>query len=313
MLRWRPAGKIVLCLAVVGLLAEVSPAAVIQLKNSKTVEGEIGAITDNDVTVEIPGLGLMTFRIDEVASINGEPVQAQTEAGGQKGGNAAIHYSKAFDLLLFPTSKEQQDAIQAVIEGGWGQDSQEFESLLKQNEAFLSAFQSGLAPERCDFSFGMDPALKTLPHVVKTRDSTYLVLLQGRYQEHLGNIDSAIDSYLSLLTYAQHVGQTRRFVAVMLVEAIEQLAFQRLREYVTSPEASQDRCKKIVEFLSWYEDARPTVSQLREIEREAQADEKALVPWVPFDDTPFKKGEKKYRASGQDLKELRVAAQEKTR
>lgn len=306
------AGNVVLCVTVFGLLAEISSAAVIKLKNGNTIEGEIGVITDSEVTVEIPDLGLMTFTISEVALINGEPVQIQAQAGEKKGGNAAIHYSKASDLLLYPTFKEQKDAIDSVIEGSWGQDSQGLETLLKQNEAFFETFQNGLGVERCDFSFGSDPSLKTLPHMLRTRDLTNLVLLKIRYDEHLGDMDSAIGGYLSLLTFAQHFGQTRRFVAVMLVEALEQQTVRRLKEYVSSPEATGEQNQRIAKFLSWYEDARPTVNQLQEIERAAEAEQQALTPGGFFDNIPYKRVELNYKASLRALKELRLLAVEKS-
>lgn len=239
-------------------------------------------------------------------------VQTSGRVGTDQDQNAAAYYSRAFDAMLYPTSPEQKEAIQMVINNGWSSDNQNLAGVVDQHKTFFETFQKGLSLKQCDFSFGKDPLHKTLPKVVKTRDATYLMLLRSRYLEHVGDIKNAMEGSLSLLTFAQHIGQTRQFVAMMLVEAIEQQAIKPLKEYVSLPNADSVLCGRIAEVLKWYEGARPSISQFQEIATEEKVQQSTEAPALPFDEEPYRKGEQKYATSSEQLKQLRILASSKT-
>ena len=261
----------------------------------------------NTWLVCIAALGV-TARVASAAE-----VQTSGQAGTNNDQNAATYYARAFDAILYPTSQEQKDTMQTVIHNGWSSDNQNLAGVLDQHKTFFETFQRGFSLKQCDFSFGHDPLHKTLPNVVKTRDATYLILLRSRYLEHLGDIKNAMESYLSLLTFAQHIGQTKRFVAMMLVEAIEQQAMKPLNEYVSSTTANAAISRRIAEAFQAYEEARPPVSQLQEIQNEDRLQQNVEAPGSPFVEEPYKKGEKKYASSLEQLKQLRALASSKSK
>lgn len=240
-------------------------------------------------------------------------VQTNGQAETNSDQNAATYYSRAFDVILYPTSPEQKEAIQTVIKNGWSSANQELADVVDRNKMFFEAFQKGLSLKQCDFSFGRDPLHETLPNVVKTRDATYLALLRGRYLEHLGDINNAVEGYLGLLTFAQHIGQTKRFVALMLVEALEERVVVTLNEYVSSTTATAPMCRRISEALKRHEEARPSPSFIREIEAEEKAYQEVETLGVSFDEATFSKGENKYGTSLTRLRQLRALADSKAK
>lgn len=65
-----------LCMIALIMSSPISLAAeVVYLKNGNTLEGEVIERDDGQVDIEIPGLGLMTFSMDEIESIKGKGVE----------------------------------------------------------------------------------------------------------------------------------------------------------------------------------------------------------------------------------------------
>ena len=61
--------RTVVCLAALLWMAGAAQAEVLRLKNGNAVEGTITSRTDDEVVMEIPGAGAMTFRTDEIKLI----------------------------------------------------------------------------------------------------------------------------------------------------------------------------------------------------------------------------------------------------
>lgn len=71
-------GQLILMAVVVGqIISLTTEAKTIHLKNGKALEGEVESMTDDDITVAIPGVGSMTFARTEVVGIDAPPPEHQ--------------------------------------------------------------------------------------------------------------------------------------------------------------------------------------------------------------------------------------------
>jgi len=66
--------RVIVLMIVVGtLLPAIASGEVIHLKNGNTLQGEVESTKEQEVTVNIPGLGTLTLKRDEIASIEDLP------------------------------------------------------------------------------------------------------------------------------------------------------------------------------------------------------------------------------------------------
>ncbi len=84
--------------------------------------------------------------------------------------NAAVYYSKAFDLQKYNESTELKDRMQKVIHKGWQGKDPELEQFIIDNEPALSEVVEGLKLDKCDFDYGRRYTYlveKKTPHLAK--------------------------------------------------------------------------------------------------------------------------------------------------
>lgn len=188
--------------------------------------------------------------------------------------NAAIYYSKAFDLLKypFPSEKETYNKLEEIIKKGWQGENKDVEEILKQNEPCLKELKKGLLLKKCDFAFGKEYKyliVKKLPNVVKARESSNLLLLKGRYYEKQEDFARAIDCYLSSLTFVRHISQANSLFTDLLVLAIEKDIYLPLKDYLNSQEIDKEICKKILSYLEDFEKTHFSARRIIETEKES--------------------------------------------
>jgi len=186
--------------------------------------------------------------------------------------NAAIYYSKAFDLLKYPFPAEPDfNKLKEIIERGWQEESKEAEKILEENEPCLSELKKGLLLKKCDFAFGEEYkylTVKKLPNLVKARNSLNLLLLKGRYYEKQKDFAKAIDCCLSSLAFLHHISQGNSMITDMLVLSLEKNTYLPLKDYLSSQEIDKELCRKILSYLEVFEKQHFSARRIMETEKE---------------------------------------------
>jgi len=183
--------------------------------------------------------------------------------------NAAIHYSRAFELLDYPGSSEFKRTVRTIIKEGWIEDYIGMAEVLKENEPSFREFEKGLALDHCDFDFGQEYTYlveKTFP-TDSLRQLSELVLLKGRYYEKQKDFEKAINAYLSTLTLARHVAQDSTTASRMVSLDIERKTYAPLRGYLGKKEIDKKTCQKILTYLEAYDKHHFPVKEIFEAEK----------------------------------------------
>jgi hypothetical protein len=170
--------------------------------------------------------------------------------------NAAVYYSRAFDLLKYPESQRIKNKLQQIVKNGWKEGNKELVEILEQNELCFNEVKKGLKLEKCDFTFAKEYdslAEKELPPFVKVGELSNLLLLKARYYQKEKNFERAINIYLSLLNLARHISQDPALVSKMYALIIEQNTYAPIRTYLHSKEIDKDETRKILAYLEDYE------------------------------------------------------------
>lgn len=184
--------------------------------------------------------------------------------------NAAVYYSKAFDLLEYPKSEVIKTQLQEVVKNGWQKEYKGLEKILAENESCFDEFKKGLKLEECDFNFSKEYKYliqKEIPNLLKVRNLSNLLLLKGRYYEKQKDFDEAVNIYLSSLRFAQHISQDNT-VSKMIAIAIEKEAYAPLKQYLDSEKVEKETRLRILNYLTKYEKEHFSAKELVEVEKD---------------------------------------------
>jgi hypothetical protein len=186
--------------------------------------------------------------------------------------NAATYYNRAFELCTYSYKSPISKRVENVVKNGWTAEDKELEELLKQNESAIVEFKNGVKLEKCDFAFGKvydNPYLEPLPNVAKVWDLANLIILKGRLYERNKEYSQAIEQYLSVFSFAQHISQyNKQMVSVMISKAVEQIACISIQQYLQKEELNLLLYKRILKFLQEIEPKRSTIVEAMERQKE---------------------------------------------
>lgn len=185
-------------------------------------------------------------------------------------GNAAAHYSKAFDLLKYPESKKLDREISEIMENGWLHENMEIKKLLEENKLSIQEFQKGIAIGDCDFDFGKEPKYlfeKKFP-ALEAWKLFSIILLKGRYHERQNDFASAVDLYLSTFIYAQHISQDNLPISKATALIIEFWSLKPLKGYLSKKKIEKRLCEKISKHLDHYNIYRFAANEIIVTQRE---------------------------------------------
>lgn len=168
--------------------------------------------------------------------------------------NAATYYLKAFDLLKYPEPKTLDKEIREIMQNGWLRENIEIKRLLKKNELSIQEFQKGIAISNCDFDFSRKQKYlfeKNFPGAAAWKLFS-IILLKGRYHESQNDFESAVDSYLSTLIYAQHISQDNLAISKATALVIGVSSLEPLKQYLNKKNVEKRLCEKIKVHLDEY-------------------------------------------------------------
>ncbi|MDB5329580.1 MAG: hypothetical protein JWP03_731 [Phycisphaerales bacterium] len=137
--------------------------------------------------------------------------------------NAAIQYWQAFAVL--PGMDEKQRAL--VDNVTTGDLDPAAMALINSSANSLKQLHRGAAVRECDWGLHYeDGPMLLLPHLAKARDLSRLACLRARAEFQEGDAAAAVEDLADALTLARHGGQDATLIAILVQDAIEQMAIK---------------------------------------------------------------------------------------
>ncbi|MBX3354155.1 MAG: hypothetical protein KF724_00475 [Phycisphaeraceae bacterium] len=184
---------------------------------------------------------------------------AQTVAigGGSGGGNAAIVYRKAFEVLgvnsphPLLTQDELTELEQITAQGRISPiDIDRARELLAKAQPFLEAIAPAGSIRRSDFELDRAAGIEMLlPHLGPMRTAARLLQGQAALALHDGDWEMALGLQRSLSALGPHAGQDGAIVSSMAGSAMGRLAMGPLDVMLDDGSLTQDRAKALSEVL----------------------------------------------------------------
>ncbi|MDD5259712.1 MAG: hypothetical protein PHD29_07075 [bacterium] len=168
--------------------------------------------------------------------------------------NAAVYYSKAFDLQKYNESAEMKERIQKVIRKGWSGQDPELEQFILDNEAALKEVVEGLKLGKCDFDYGRRYSYiveKKTPPLTKIMRLSTLFLLRGRYLESQDRSSAAVNDYFYALQIARQLALDMATISKLSALQIEERATPVIRDFINK-RANKKDAENAVNFLKGY-------------------------------------------------------------
>ncbi|MDD5491570.1 MAG: hypothetical protein PHV60_02680 [bacterium] len=168
--------------------------------------------------------------------------------------NAAIYYSKAFDLQKYNESAGLRERIQKVVRKGWQGKDLELEQFIIENEPALNEVVEGLKLDKCDFDFGRRYSYlieKKTPPLAKVMRLSNLFLLHGRYLEGQDKPRTALTNYFNSLQVAQQLALDVATISKLSALQIEERTTPIIRDFINK-RANKKDTEEIADYLKGY-------------------------------------------------------------
>ncbi len=185
--------------------------------------------------------------------------------------NAAIYYSKAFDLQKYNEDAELKEKMQKVIRKGWQGKDPELEQFIIDNEAALNEVAEGLKLDKCDFDYGRRYSYlieKKTPPLTKVMRLANLFLLYGRYLEGQDRPRTALANYFNSLQVSQQLALDVATISKLSALQVEERTLPIISDFINK-RANKKDAEEIADFLKGYLKKHFTMQKV-------VADEKAL-------------------------------------
>ncbi|HWE96809.1 MAG TPA: hypothetical protein VG269_22810 [Tepidisphaeraceae bacterium] len=149
------------------------------------------------------------------------PANATRPDGQHAAPNAAVEYWLAFAVL--PPMDERQHAIlDNVAAANLDADATR---LIDASANSLKQLHRGATIRECDWGLHYeDGPMLLLPHLGKARDLSRLACLRARAEFQKGDAAGAVEDLADALTLARHGGGDATLIAILVQDAIEQMA-----------------------------------------------------------------------------------------
>lgn len=167
--------------------------------------------------------------------------------------NAAIFYRKAGSMLTKLPGVFHEKAAE-IINNGWIGKNEELKEILKKNQGAINEFKKATKLTNCDFTFGKSikktVAAKT-PRYINEHYLARLVIVEGRLYEKENRWDLALDNYLAVLRFANHMGQQKDFIIITTAVGIgaQRMVYIPLTQYINREKLSSQDCQTLLNSL----------------------------------------------------------------
>lgn len=167
--------------------------------------------------------------------------------------NAATFYIKAGSMLTKLPGVFHEKATD-IINNGWIGKNEELKEILKKNQGAINEFKKATKLTNCDFTFGRS-IRKTVaaetPRYINEHYLAKLVIVEGRLYEKENRWDLALDNYLSVLRFANHMGQQKDFIIITTAVGIgaQRMVYIPLAQYINREKLNSQDCQSLLNSL----------------------------------------------------------------
>ena len=151
--------------------------------------------------------------------------QESRGADAKSGDNAALQYWQAIALLP-AFGGDRQKLLEHWKDASFDSDTLK---LLENSRTSLMYVQRAIKKPRCDWGLDFnDGADMLMPYLAKLRDLARLSLLHARYEVSQKQWRAGADEASSVFVLARHAGQEPVLIAILVGDAIDQMAIETL-------------------------------------------------------------------------------------
>lgn len=192
-------------------------------------------------------------------------------ASGRFNNNAAFLYLKASSELILPDDfgKRSND----IISNGWSDDHKDLEEILVKNKDPIKEFRKASELHECDFAFsevinaaskgdappGCDGEINYLrqrtddgktPYCDNT-DLARLIVMECKFYERQGKLDSALDNYVSLFRLIGHLTRQKHATLVnkLIGRLVQNLAYSSLVQHINHNKLNVQHYRALLDAL----------------------------------------------------------------
>jgi len=196
--------------------------------------------------------------------------------------NAALLYSDAgFKVIgmpppeFFPIFKNMTDG---VFSRGWQKQDEGLRTLLENNRPALEQFRKAASLGQCDFlpEYTLGSAGFGIGFFVsgKTMDLVRLVLLDAKRKEYGRDLDAAIQDYMVVLRFIEHLEaqQGAGLVKVFLKNNVEGPLFVAIKGFINRPDVSAFQVRQLLDTLASLCSGRKSIAAFFREEMQASKD-----------------------------------------
>ena len=167
--------------------------------------------------------------------------------------NASTIYRRASSLLA-QLPQDFPNRTSSVINNGWQVENEDLKELLTKNHEAIGEFKRATRLSYCQFTSGAPmkkDASTELPQHADEVNVARLVLLEGRQWEKENRPDLALENYLSVLRFANHLGQQKDFILLskLLEIIVRRLAFAPLEQHINREQLTTQDCRHLLDSL----------------------------------------------------------------
>lgn len=279
------AAYVSLIICAIAYFPNIAFAETISLKSGKKIEGKVIEKTDKYIKLDFYGTPI-TYFIDEIESIDGQKIvhkehssnndkkidleEMGTSVSGQI--NAAVIYRESIDNLK-GIPDNFIDKAKEVINNGWLAGHSDIRELLLQNQKAIDDFKRASELAYCDFTFGKTvekTANAPLPFSGNILMLARLVLLEARFYEKENKMGLALENYISLLRFKNHLDRQVSFVLISqtLGNIVQNLIYAPLTQFIARKDLNLQECKYLQDTLIFMKNNRVGPEKIFEEERE---------------------------------------------
>lgn len=164
--------------------------------------------------------------------------------------NAALKYWQAFSTMPKVGEKLEEKLKSALKEDGFGEAiDQPLANLVNQSEYALRMLERGTQIRDCDWGIDMraDGAETILPHLVKARSLSRVLMVRARYRFEQKKPGEGIDDIVASLVFARHASHDGTLIGLLVGHSIEMHAGRVLAAYL--PMLDQRLLERVKERL----------------------------------------------------------------
>jgi hypothetical protein len=166
--------------------------------------------------------------------------------------NAAAGYKKAISMLV-PLPKDFQEKATDIINNGLGKDSEELKDILTKNKDAIREFKKAAKLPNCDFSIGLsqeDTELIIIPFTGYP-DLAKLVTIEGKLYENEGDLNAALENYVSVSKFIIHITQQKgdKQLGSLYEKIIWRSIYTPLCQYINHKKINTKQCSLLLDTL----------------------------------------------------------------